>query len=162
MNSLTEHVVAKKIRGLASSSEAANRLFEIFARRKKDSKQMTVERAAKLAACDYRSMTQIFKELDEIGVGKFVVGRRGHPSRIEWSYSIQSLGEIAEGQIDQPQEISSHSDIDDEIDDELEEASNLQHEFQLRDDFKIKLSLPNDLNPKEAERLALFIKAIPF
>jgi hypothetical protein len=40
--------------------------------------------------------------------------------------------------------------------------ASLRHEFQLRDGYKVAMDLPSDMTEKEAERLALFIKALPF
>lgn len=158
MNNMTSDQGSAALRKYVSQNDVARRLFDSFAQRKKDAQETTVDRAAVLSNADYSSMLAVFKELHQLGLGHFIPGRHGYPSRIEWHYSIKSLAEIARGESQEPREVAVDAD---QVDSE-HETSTLKHEFQLRDGLKIKFELPSDLNEKEADRLANFIKTLPF
>ena len=160
MNKLTETQLAEKLQNLFTESEIARDLFEAFSRRIKDSKQTTVERAANIVSCEYVEMRDIMMRLGDMGVGEYIMGRKGHPSRIAWNYSIRSLGEVAAGTSDNPAGIGHDADVEDGTSDETGKL--ISHAFQLREDCQIELNLPADLTTREAERLALFIKTVPY
>ncbi len=42
------------------------------------------------------------------------------------------------------------------------DAGTIGHRFVLRPDFQVQLELPQDLNQREANRLAEFIRTLPF
>lgn len=160
MNSSFNTKISDGLKGLCASNGAAQRLFESFSKRTKDATETSVDRAAWLAGSDYGSMVKVFKELGALGVGRFIPGRHGYASRIEWAYSIRSLGKVAVGAGQALAEVPADATADDEA----PSAANagLKHEFQLRDGVKVAFELPADLSEKEADRLAAFVKALPF
>jgi len=164
MNAASDKGLASALRALVGENEAARRLFKRFAGRKNDAREMNVERAAWLASSDYQTMLGVFKELDRLGAGVFVVGRHGYASRIQWNYSIRSLGEIAMGESNLPEDVPADAVAEDLAEDGDEETGNasIKHEFQLRQGFKVQFALPADLTEKEAERLGQFVKTLPF
>jgi hypothetical protein len=163
MNGTPDNAIAAGLRQLCQDNDAAQKLFTNFASRSRDSRETAVARAASLAGADYYAMLAIFKQLETLGVGRFIPGRHGYPSRIEWQFSIRSLGEVARGEKAKPEVVAADAISDDEADESVEPAAKvLRHEFQLRDGFRVRLELPTDINQREAERLAAFIKALPF
>lgn len=161
MNDSPDQRISQQIQHLAATNGAAGSLFTLFAKRQKDSRETSVERAARKAGVDYSSMLQVFRELDEIGVGRFIPGRHGHASRISWHYSIQSLGKIALGKGRKLDSVSPDAETEEPEASSLADGAEVEHEFQLRSDLKIKFALPSDLSEREAERLGAFLKTLP-
>lgn len=106
---------------------------------------------------------EFFKELDKLDLGEFRIGRRGKPTRFNWSVPMVEVGqavvpnEIASGEIE--------SNDDSWIDQgEIKVESSvrpLAHKYILRPSFAVVFDLPIDLTTKEAERLASFIRTLP-
>src|ERR1700730_17200780 len=42
----------------------------------------------------------LFKGIDKLGLGKFIVGRRTHPSRLQGQYTLPSIAAVATGEAD--------------------------------------------------------------
>jgi hypothetical protein len=82
---------------------------------------------------------------------------------------VRSLGAAAKGAVGEPTEIDE-SELDDtesgygeeNIRPEDDWVDWIDHTFQLRHDIRVTIKLPADLNSKEAERLAGFIRQVPF
>jgi len=81
---------------------------------------------------------KFFRKLEELGFGKFIVGRHRHPSRFRWNVT----------------EPKSNGDT---VDSAMQNVS-----YPLRADLKIEFNLPTNLTRREAERLSDFIKTLPF
>ncbi|MEZ6056206.1 MAG: hypothetical protein R3C01_05835 [Planctomycetaceae bacterium] len=102
-----------------------------------------------------------FRLLEEVGCGRYVEGRHGHPSRFAWNpeYKSLAIARAALGEalvtVDQTEELVE-GELSVEGDDSL-----LEHYFNLRADYQLELSLPIDLTISEAERLAAFIRSLP-
>ncbi|MBT2188678.1 hypothetical protein [Sphingobium nicotianae] len=161
MNLTPDQHVIIALRALCAANESARRLFKSFADRQKDSRETTVERAAIAAGADYNSMVQVFKQLDKIGVGRFIPGRHGYSSRIEWKFSLRSLGRVAQGDGSRLEEVPVDAAVEDRLVETNGKPALLDHEFQLRGTLKIKFSLPADLTEKEAARLGAFLHTLP-
>lgn len=52
--------------------------------------------------------------------------------------------------------------LKEELGEDYERTETITHRFQLRHDYTVKLKLPEDLTDREAERIALFVQALPF
>lgn len=107
----------------------------------------------------------LFRELDRLQLGSFKQGRRGHPSRFEWSVDLVGVGRAAQGQSGVIQPLLP-VDADSEEDEDLDEGERIvqhgvEHIFRLRPDFKVTLYLPADFSDREAERLGSFLKTLP-
>lgn len=98
-----------------------------------------------------------FRTLEECGCGQYVPGRHGWPSRFVWSVGSLAACQTAQG-VDTSVETLPESNEDEELDAEID---TLSHSLQLRVDFDAELQLPTDLTQREAERIAMFVKAIP-
>jgi hypothetical protein len=168
MNDYIKSDLVVGLRGLYVNNDVAKRLFDNFATRKKDMRVTPVARAAYLADATQGEMVALFRALDELGAGEFKLGRRGSKTRIEWLYSQCSLGQVAQGAASHPESIDP-TDFE-EDDTELAEIEGtdsadgewITHSFQLRADLRITLNLPADITTKEADRLAGFIRQVPF
>ncbi len=146
------------LRALYKTSVPAAKMLENFANRKRDRRIVEVGRVQEiLPELDRSSIVEVFRKLAEIGFGHFVIGRRGAPSRFEWTVSLQSVGKAAMG----------HGEVEAVADNEIEEEESsspqpVRHEYRLRPDFTARLELPADLTAREAIRLADFIRTLPF
>jgi hypothetical protein len=158
MNGIADTKLIDGIRALSSDDEAADRLFTAFSERKNDASETTVRRAAQIANADYGAMVKIFRKLEDLGAGRFIPGRHGYESRIAWTYSIRSLGQISTGRSSTPQAVPSDALVDDTP---AEGTTLIKHEFVLRPGLRVRLELPTDLSEKEAERFAGFIRTLP-
>ena len=100
----------------------------------------------------------MLKELERLGCGEFKAGRKGFESRFEWHVSSKSVGQVAAGEeAEIEEEVPSLNDEADEATDEL-----IEHRYQLRPNLAIALSLPAHLSQGEAQRLATYIRTLPF
>ena len=128
---------------------------------------------------DRGDIIQAARTMDKLGIARFVVGRRGAPSRIEWALDTsdldvdahtpkpQSEGDEAQGAVGTEEagrerqvvglasEASHPSALQ-------EPGAVIEHSFRVRADFPITFQLPADFSSAEAERLCSFIKALPF
>jgi hypothetical protein len=120
---------------------------------------MTIARRKGVIA-NRAEIVALMKALEDVGVGKFVHGRSGHPSRFEWSTSLKSVGQAAVGEAVELEDIEGELEDDDQT--EEEEVETVEHSFKLRPELDIALVLPEDLTVREAERLATFIRSLPF
>lgn len=161
MNTSLDQTVTANLQALCAANDAAKRLFTAFAQRQKDSRETTVDRAAWIAGIDYSSMLQLFRRLHEVGVGRFIPGRHGYSSRMEWNFSIRSLGKVAQGRARKLEEVAPDADTDETAAEAASKIAVHEHEFQLRSDLRIRLGLPADLTAKEAERLGAYLQTLP-
>ena len=98
-----------------------------------------------------------FRCLEEADCGKYVEGRHGWPSRFVWEVKSLFVAGAAKGESNLVKQAIADTDQVEESDSEM-----LEHSFVLRPDLLINLDLPQDLTTSEAQRLALFITALPF
>ena len=133
----------------------------------------------------------IGKTMHDIGAGKFINGRRGAETRIEWYFRLDSIGQVARGDHQNLVEIGDNeiqadadpnnewlqeSDTNPGLELENSDISigdhsgqrakivrtRLTHTFCLRHDWTITLDLPSDLTETEGDRLADFVKSLSF
>jgi hypothetical protein len=120
---------------------------------------------------------KVLRDLEGIALGQLIEGRHGHKSRFKWALGIEmvSVGRVASGEAPMTEDELPVEDED--VDEPVTEAEStdqlssrppaaavgtLEHIFQLRRDFTVRLLLPETLTPTEAARLAEFIKTLPF
>lgn len=154
-------VDAEGLRDLYGQSETARAVLDHAAGRTRNWRKMSVERIVQILmheghAVSRRDIIEVFKRLEELGCGRFVAGRRGHRSRLEWSVGLVSVGRLASGEAEEIESIDE-ADAVEEGDVEL-----IEHSYQLRPDLRVSLELPSDLSAGEADRLARHIQTLPF
>ena len=157
MNGIVGDDIAAKIQNLYEQDVTAAALFDWLSERERNSPETTALRAAKKTDCEYSEIVRIFRELEEFGCGRFISGRKGFHTRIRWEYKIIELAKIARGQEGSVIRVDPA-----DWDDDWEEDDSVLHEFQLRPDLKVSISLPKDLSKKEAERVSAFVLTLPF
>jgi len=114
-----------------------------------------------LRSCSRKPVTradvvEVFRDLHKLGVGTFVIGRKGHLSRFQWTVSSVELGKAAAGENVNVQVSAKHEGTP------RERSDVISHRFVLRPDFSVSFVLPSDLSTSEASRLSDFIKTLPF
>ena len=104
---------------------------------------------------------KFFKELAATGCGRFLSGRRGQPSRIEWDVNAKEVGreflDFVDGDENSVAEVSATPEID-----ELPSEAFHCHPFLLRPGVSVNIELPLDLTVEESRRLADFVRTLPF
>jgi hypothetical protein len=125
-------------------------------------KESTVDQIERGAKLDRAYVIYAMKELGQLGFGRFVVGRRGNDSRMVWKVRLGDLGRCAQGETVEFDEPELTPVLPRESETATEGAQDIVHFYQLRPDRKLSLSLPSDLTPREARRLANFILSLPF
>lgn len=144
------------LRALYKTSAPAAKILDHFASRVRDRKAVEVDRLMTILPEITRAdIIDVFRKLEGLGFGQFVVGRRGASSRFVRKVSLPSLGKAAAGQ-------DSVIPIAEDSDDADDEPITIHHEYRLRPTFAAHIELPADLTVKEAERLAGFIRTLPF
>lgn len=151
-----------ELRELYKGNEHAKLILDDFASRTNNQRVTKVEQILwRLRSSDLprSAVIKVFRELDELGFGRFVEGRHSHPSRFVWSSSSVDVGRAAAGITGI--EIAEVPVQDDEEEDEVDEVPLVSHPFNLRPDLTVTIALPGDLTEKEAERLAGFLRTLP-
>jgi hypothetical protein len=152
------------LKALYRENRVAQQMLDHFASRRNDSTATKLDRALTLLAgrgivASRAQVREVFRELEKLGCGKYVMGRRGWPSRFEWSVGLVSVGQAASGEEVEIEEVTPQAAAEAD-DDAAGEA--LEHVFQLRPALPVTLTLPADLTPTEASRLSDFIRTLPF
>jgi hypothetical protein len=159
-------VDAKVLKALYTGSPAARAILDYFASRTYNAVSTKVDSLETRLRRDghefpRRDVVSVFKQLADAGCGSFVTGRRGQPSRLEWSVQLTSVAKAAKGEglavakLD-PSEVGVTEEEDDVP------TGLLRHPFRLRPGLTLNLELPENLTVKEAMRLADFVKTLPF
>lgn len=97
----------------------------------------------------HRDIVKTFKQLADYGVGEFIEGRRGHPSRFRWE--VDSLHIMQKGPA--TEQVASPPGIPSILAD---------YHYPLRPSLTVLLQLPTDISQAEAQRLCQFISSLPF
>jgi hypothetical protein len=161
MTRSTERVDRKELQSFYNGDVQAKALFDHFASRERNRKSTTVDRLISKLAEEGGEMARgdvirVLQRLEELGCGRFVAGRKGHPSRFEWAVGLVDVGRVAAGEPVVQIEAAPANEVEEPSDDLLE------HNFRLRRDMSVPLRLPADLTSAEASRLAAFIQTLPF
>ncbi|KAF2989430.1 hypothetical protein OGR47_13460 [Methylocystis sp. MJC1] len=158
----TASIVAQ-LRALYQDKEDAQyrQFFDWAATAQRNRWATTIDNICKAFEDGDRSDAKILADkMEEIGVGLYKVGRRGGKSRVEWRFRIDSVGQVARGDSTDLLEKGMTPEDEDENADETDGF--LSHRFRLRLDETITINLPADLTQSEADRLANFVRTLPF
>src|SRR5262245_46879468 len=93
----------QRIRQLYAKSAVARAFLDHVAGRKNDQSETKIERILNLLrreGYDFskRDIRGLFRNLEELSCGTYIIGRRGYPSRFKWSVGITSLARVATGE----------------------------------------------------------------
>jgi hypothetical protein len=157
---MADGVNIEGLRELYKSNLIASSFLDHAAQRERDRGETSVERAQTIlrdegTEASRGQIVDFYQRLEQLGCGKFIVGRWNKHSRFSWSVSIVSVGKAAAGE----QEVVHN--IPETGAESAEEVDSLDHSFHLRPGTSVSIELPIDLTTQEAERLAAFIKTLP-
>lgn len=150
-----------RLRKLYTSNAPARAILDHFASRERNWRTTTVDRIQANIISGGEEVSRgdvinVFKALEEYGCGQFKVGRKGWSSRFEWAAQMVGVGQAAAGETEQIEEVT-----DEDLGEDEAEAS-LKHTFRLRPEVTVTLDLPKNLTSAEADRLAQYIRTLPF
>ena len=153
-----------RLKELYQKGPAARAMLDNFAGRERNRTETKVDNLLYLMV-ENRPITrgeiiQVFHELGNIGCGSFVVGRKGHASRFQWTVGLPSVGKAAAGE-DLLLDVISEEEREEEAAG-IPEGERKPYSFPLRPNLDVRLELPLDLSSVEAARLSDFIKSLPF
>jgi hypothetical protein len=111
-------------------------------------------------------VVQFFRKLEELGCGRFIVGRWNKKTRFEWSSGLVDVSHAAQGQDIRigpaPEGEAEVEEAEGAAADVAPASGNVvEHPYLLRRGQYVRLQLPVDLTPAEAKRLADFIQTLP-
>jgi len=117
-----------------------------------------VNAAEEQTGLDYYDLVAMFKHLDLKGFGQFIVGRKGHDSRIIWDFNTKSIAKAAFGEFGLLNQFSEHpvpTDAIELVETKAKEAHeiHMEHTFNLRKDFVVDIKLPTDFNGTDLARM---------
>jgi DNA-binding MarR family transcriptional regulator len=158
---MTETISADGVRNLMDRNDVSKAFLERLANRTRSSRFTTVEHVIRFTRGTRKDVVELFKSLEELGLGAFIPGRRGGQSRFEWHVRLTDVGQAAIGEVEEIEQATEH-ELEEEDEEDEEEEGMVSHEYTLRPGAKVEFSLPSNLTQKEADRLAMFIKTLPF
>lgn len=148
-------------------------LFRYLAEFKKNMRYTVVDNASKKTGLSTFAIRGVFKDLQDLGLGRLLIGRKGHQTRFEWSAPLTAVAEIAAGGqvndevlfdkswIEALPEESKDADIDDgEHEAGLDQSEKKTHKYHLRANFEAALTLPSDLTSKDVDKLHAFLNSL--
>jgi hypothetical protein len=95
--------------------------------------------------------------IEELELGRLVLGRKGAVTRFFWDESALSVAKAAKGESDQ-----IPTDADDDNGEEREPEGSIIDQYRLRRDYVVKTTVPDNLTKDEAARLAEHIRTLDF
>ncbi len=153
-----------KVRALINESDVAKEFFTQLSSRVKNYRRTTLDHGEKIANASRSDVVELFRQMEELDLGVYRLGRRGQPTRFEWSVAMVETARAALGEGDDvlPLEDSElYIEENSEEEEEEEEGDHIEHRYVLRRDLTAHFSLPADLTKVEAERLSKFILTLP-
>jgi hypothetical protein len=157
---ITEKAKREIQRYYADPEEVESKKLLDWAAMQRFTKESTVAQIEDGAKLSRAFVVLAMKNLDRLGFGKFVLGRRGNQSRMIWNVDLGDLGRCGQGKdINFNAPVQSPSEEADLANAGLQD---ILHFYQLRPDLRISLRLPLNLTPGEARRLADFVLSLPF
>lgn len=152
---------AKRLQELYKTDSCARAFFDWIDSRTNGARETKARVASDRANWEYGEIVELFKEFSKLDVGDYIVGRKGAETRISWNFDVKSIASMAKGESSEVRSVPVDAPRDDDEEDQNPEGF-MTHSFALRPDVKVDLSLPLDLSDKEADRLAGWVKSLPF
>lgn len=160
----------KSIKNLVETSNVARDFFESLSARVKNYRITTVDQAMRSTKGGRREVVDLFKQMEALGLGYFIVGRRSGVSRFEWSVRMVETARAALGDLDleaieplESEELDELETEEIEDDEDMDDHQFVRHSFVLRPrSAPFIFVLPEDLTEHEAQRLSRFMLSLPF
>jgi len=152
-----------KLRQLYKGDDADYTKFFDYIAQREHQGTIEVDTIMEVIVGPYRAdAIMVARTMEEIGLGKFIIGRRGSPTRLEWFFRSDSVGQLACGDIDELLSLEGEDEGSDEMEEPVVGVWQIVHSFRLRPDESVRFQLPSNLTQQEAGRLSDFIKSLPF
>jgi len=161
----------QQFKHLGGYNHNAKRLFKWLKDHESAVKVLGVSKAEKVLGIDYYELVSVFKELEMLGAGNFIVGRKGHDSRFIWKYNTQGLGKI-DDQFSGGLTMFSTNLLSPvpgnaiEVLDTPKKKKNqeieITHSFNLRQDFTVELNLPINFDYDECQRMKAWLDLLVY
>lgn len=169
---------------LLRTRPALDRLLDSILTAGSDDGRTTVDEL--LTDIPRKQAINLLRELEGLGYGMFKVGRKGHPSRFEWSIDPEELRKLLDDDDEQQTaRASEEASVAPEkpaptrmsfmgqpatVEPPTTPArapqptagTDIQHQYVLRPDYRVSLNLPDDLTPREAEVLGEWVRNLSF
>lgn len=155
----------EKLRTLARRKEYG-RFFEHAQDRAYAVRSTTVDRIMGIADIGRNEALEFARNLSSAKVGTLKLGRRGGKSRLDWTYTLASIGRVALGKSEELERIADSTEQIrdwDQDDKSIEDMTLRPHRIfycPLRN-YTASLRLPGDLTRDDIDRLTKFIKNLP-
>jgi hypothetical protein len=151
--------LSKTISDLRESFQAwpPTRLYVDWARDVEDTPEATATKElSELLELKPVDAKELFDGIVKLGLAERIVGRRTHPSRLKWRYTLRSIAAVAMGEADDFEPVGrSLAPV------RKPATPLIEYVFQLRRDLKIRLSLPADFSKQDIVRLTAFLETLP-
>lgn len=151
-----------ELKELGDCDATAKKFFRWLKNNESSYEILGVLKAQNLTGLDYYDLVSVFKELDKIGVGEFIVGRKGHDSRIIWKYDTKKIGHAG---LEEVSLLFKLSPVPEYAVTALDESKSrkpdsIKHLFNLRPDFELEINLPSDFNATDLQRLKSWLDIV--
>lgn len=88
------------IQQIAQSSPVAKEVFKVLEKRQRFRKRSDISRIYREIksthmSTDPKEVLNVFKELQSLGVGSIVIGRKNNPNRFIWKYNLKEVAKAA-------------------------------------------------------------------
>jgi hypothetical protein len=170
-----DETAVSALRALYQSRPDFIEFFEALRSRERNRSALTAEsflKAPEIDRSNYNAMTMLkkvrefFNELEQVGLGKLIVGRRGAKTRFVWAAPLGQVNKVIE-EVEKGYTAQTWRSGDPDIRRKNEASTAdvaidlFSHKYILRQDCVVTIDLPIDLTVNEAERLSGFIKTLP-
>lgn len=102
MNANTLAVDVDKLKTVATETSSAKSVFKYLFDRRRGRQDTNIKRVQRIlkesgAEVTTNDISDVFRKLQDLGIGKIIFGRKGNPNRFIWTANLRSLREIIEG-----------------------------------------------------------------
>jgi hypothetical protein len=157
---LGRNVVAKDQKRIVSELVQARKeawrptiaFLEWAGRQPRDEQETAIENLERELNISKTEMYELVRGIIDIEIGDRTIGRHGAKSRIHWRYALPDIDRCSRGKASTLEPIEAAKFAQ-----RRKKVPVIDHVIQLRPDFVVKFSLPQDLSPFEVERLKKFI-----
>jgi hypothetical protein len=154
---LDEKKTTQPLRALYTNEPDFRRIFDYLASRSNNATETKVDRLSTVTGLSRSRIVEFMRKLERIGLGEFIVGRKGAQSRFRWQVGLISVGQVASTESDQISTDAPEEVTEDEMD---LAADAVTYEVPLRLDVKAKVTVPANITRVETIRLANFIRGL--
>jgi hypothetical protein len=100
MNRDVQESIVEALQQLCVESEGAEKFFKWASQRQNDASFTSIDVFERKSGMDRAACIELAKRLTRIGCGRYVVGRRGSKTRVNWDYGLKSIARAAMSQQD--------------------------------------------------------------